>query len=104
MMARGVRRRSVLGQFLTEGAMIGLLGGLGGLLLAWSFCLGLEALQIEMPPPPSLTRGYIAKLLLTPGIVAEALVIAVATTLLASLYPAWKASRMMIVDAIRQNK
>lgn len=104
MMALGIRRRSVLGQFLTEGALIGLLGGLGGLALALLVGLGIDALQIEMPPPPSLTRGYIARVLLTPGIVAEALAIAVVTTMLASLYPAWKASRMVIVDAIRQHK
>ncbi len=104
MMALGIKRRSVLGQFLTEGALIGLLGGLGGLALALLIGLGIDALHIEMPPPPSLTRGYIAKVLLTPGIVAEAMVIAVVTTMLASLYPAWKASRMEIVDAIRQNK
>lgn len=104
MMALGIKRRSVLGQFLTEGALIGLLGGLGGLALAFLIGVGIDALHIEMPPPPSLTRGYIAKVLLTPGIAAEAMVIAVVTTMLASLYPAWKASRMVIVDAIRQNK
>jgi len=104
MMALGIKRRSVLGQFLTEGALIGLLGGLGGLALALLIGVGIDALHIEMPPPPSLTRGYLAKVLLTPAIIAEAMVIAVATTMLASLYPAWKASRMEIVDAIRQNK
>ncbi|MDP2809153.1 MAG: ABC transporter permease [Rhodocyclaceae bacterium] len=103
-MALGIRRRTLLGQFLIEGGLIGLLGGLGGLALAWLIGVGIDALHIEMPPPPSLTRGYVARILLTPGIVGEALLIAVATTTLASLYPAWKASRMVIVDAIRQNK
>ncbi|MEW6513474.1 MAG: ABC transporter permease [Pseudomonadota bacterium] len=104
LMALGIRQSAVMRQFVAEGALIGILGGLGGLALAFLIALGVDALQIEMPPPPSLTRGYIAKVLLTPGIVAEALAIAVATTVLASLYPAWKASRMVIVDAIRQNK
>lgn len=104
MMALGIKRMAVLGQFLTEGAVIGLLGGVGGLLLAGLVSLGFDILQIEMPPPPSLTRGYVAKVLLTPGIVVEALTIAVVTTVLASVYPAWKASRMVIVDAIRLNK
>lgn len=103
-MALGIKRRSLLAQFLIEGGLIGLLGGLGGLALAFLLSLGIDALHIEMPPPPGLTRGYIAKVLLTPGIVGEALLIAIFTTMLASLYPAWKASRMVIVDAIRQNK
>lgn len=103
-MALGIKRRALLGQFLVEGGMIGLLGGVGGLLLAFLIGLGIDILHIEMPPPPGLTRGYIAHVLMTPGIVVESLVIAIATTTLASLYPAWKASRMVIVDAIRQNK
>lgn len=104
LMALGIKRRNVLGQFLIEGGLIGLLGGVGGLVLAFLVGIGVDALHVEMPPPPSLTRGYVAKILLTPAIVAEALFIAVVTTMLASLYPAWKASRMVIVDAIRQNK
>lgn len=104
MMALGLRRRVVLGQFLAEGGLIGVLGGLGGLLLAWLIAVGVDLAQIDMPPPPSLTRGYVARVLLTPTIVAEALLIAVSASIAASLYPAWKASRMVIVDAIRQNK
>jgi len=104
MMALGIRRRAVLTQFLAEGALIGVLGGLAGGLLAWLIAGVLDLLQIEMPPPPSLTRGYVARVLLTPPIVIEAWLISVAATVLASLYPAWKAARMVIVDAIRQNK
>jgi putative ABC transport system permease protein len=103
-MALGIKGRALLGQFLAEGALIGLIGALFGLLLAVISSLILGSLQIEMPPPPGLTRGYIAHILLTPGIVIEGLFIAMATTTLASLYPAWKASRMVIVEAIRHNK
>lgn len=103
-MALGIRRRALLGQFLLEGGLIGLIGGLGGLALAFMFGVGIDWLHIEMPPPPGLTRGYIAHVLLTPGIAIEAMLIAILTTTLASLYPAWKASRMVIVDSIRHNK
>lgn len=103
-MALGINRRSLLGQFVLEGALIGAIGSAVGLLVAIMVALGVDLLQIEMPPPPSLTRGYIAKVLLTPGIVGEAIFISIAATTLASLYPAWKASRMVIVEAIRQNK
>ena len=103
-MALGVRRRALLGQFLLEGGLIGLIGGLGGLALAFLVSAGIDLLHIEMPPPPGLARGYIAHVLLTPGIAIEAMLIAMFTTTLASFYPAWKASRMVIVDSIRHHK
>jgi putative ABC transport system permease protein len=103
-MALGVRRHALLGQFLLEGGLIGLIGGLVGLLLASLIGTGIDLLHIEMPPPPGLTRGYVAHVLLTPAIIIEAVLIAILTTTLASFYPAWKASRMMIVDAIRHSK
>lgn len=103
-MALGVRRRILLGQFLLEGAFIGLLGSLAGLALAVMIGWGIDALHIDMPPPPGLTRGYLAHLVFTPATAVEALLVGLGTTTLASLYPAWRASRMVIVDAIRHNK
>lgn len=103
-MALGVRPRILLGQFLLEGALIGLIGSLAGLALAVIIGWGIDALHIDMPPPPGLARGYLAHLLFTPLTVLEALLVGVGATTLASLYPAWRASRMVIVDAIRHNK
>lgn len=103
-MALGVRPRILLGQFVAEGALIGLLGSLIGLMLAVLLGWVVDALHIDMPPPPGLTRGYLAHLLLTPTVAFESLVVGVGATTLASLYPAWRASRMVIVDAIRHNK
>jgi putative ABC transport system permease protein len=40
----------------------------------------------------------------TPSLVADALALAFVTTLAAGVYPAWKASRMRIVDALRRNR
>lgn len=103
-MALGVRRRFLLRQFLAEGVLIGVFGALAGLALAMLIGAGIGALHIEMPPPPGLTRGYVARVLITMPIVLEAFLVAILTTMLASLYPAWRASRMVIVDAIRYNR
>lgn len=103
-MALGVKRKSLLAQFITEGALIGVFGALAGVVLAMLIGAVIGGLQIEMPPPPGLTRGYIARVQISTPIVVEALLIAVATTVLASLYPSWRASRMVIVDAIRHNR
>lgn len=103
-MALGVRRRALLSQFVAEGALLGLFGAVVGIALAIVIGGLIGVLQIEMPPPPGLTRGYIARVWITWPILAEALLVAVLTTTLASLYPSWRASRMVIVDAIRFNR
>ena len=51
-----------------------------------------------------MARGYTGEILITPDMLLEALALAIITTLIASLYPAWKASRMQIVDALRHNR
>jgi putative ABC transport system permease protein len=103
-MALGVKRRTLLGQFLLEGGTIGFVGGVLGLVLALLIAGVMAMLRVEMPPPPGLTRGYVAHVLLTPPLIVSAPFIAIAITTLASLYPAWKASRMVIIDAIRHNR
>ena len=57
-----------------------------------------------MPPPPGMARGYTAEILVNASLLLNAALLAAGTTLLASLYPAWKASRMIIVDALRFNR
>ena len=101
VMALGNKRASVLRGFLLEGALLGLLGAALGVLVALGLGQLLALAQIEMPPPPTFARSYHAALLITPGMVLETVLIACVTTTLASLYPAWRASRMVIVDAIR---
>lgn len=101
VMALGNKRASVLRGFLLEGALLGLLGAALGVLAALGAGQLLDLAAIEMPPPPTFARSYHAALLVTPAMVLEVLLIAVLTTTLASLYPAWRASRMEIVEAIR---
>jgi len=62
---------------------------------------GITAMALPMPPPPGMASGYLAGIRVTPGIVVDALALAVLTAFLAGLYPAWKASRLEIVDALR---
>ena len=57
-----------------------------------------------MPPPPGMARGFLGQILVVPQLAIDALVLALLTTFLASVMPAWKASRMNIVDALRHNQ
>jgi putative ABC transport system permease protein len=100
-MALGVRRARMLSRFLAEGLFIGMIGGGVGLVLGYSLAAAISKVGIPMPPPPGMARGFVGQILLTPGLVFDALLLSVVTALIASAYPAWKASRMIIADALR---
>lgn len=103
-MALGVRRARILARFLAEGLFIGLIGGAAGVGLGYALAAGISRIGIPMPPPPGMARGYVGQILVTPGLVADALLLAAATALVASAYPAWKASRMVIAEALRHGR
>lgn len=100
-MAVGVTRRRILRMFLVEGAMLGAVGGILGVALGAALAWAISRIGIPMPPPPGQSWGFIAEIMVSTRLSVEAFLLAVGSTLLASVYPAWKASRMVIVDALR---
>jgi len=100
-LALGATRRQILRRFLGEGLFLGVIGGLVGLALGWLLALAISAVGIPMPPPPGMARGFTGAIRVTPALAFDAWLLAVLTTLAASVYPAWRASRLEIVDALR---
>ncbi|MEO8938366.1 MAG: FtsX-like permease family protein [Burkholderiaceae bacterium] len=104
LMAMGARRLRIIQLFIGEGVLLGLVGGLIGLVVAWLLAITISAIGIPMPPPPGRSVGYSAGIRLDWSLAGWAFGLAVGSALLASLYPAWKASRLVVVDALRQNR
>ena len=104
LMAIGLKRRKILQLFVSEGLMLGIIGGLFGVAVGTALAIVISAVGIPMPPPPGMETGYTGEILVTWPLVVGTLLLAVLTTLLGSLYPAWKASSMKIVDALRHNR
>lgn len=103
-MALGIKRRDVLRLFLCEGFLLGCIGGAIGLVLGAVLGHVITLIGIPMPAPPGKTHGYMGGIFVTLTMCAQAFTMAVITTLLASVYPAWRASRMQIVDSLRHNR
>ncbi len=103
-LAIGQRRNVVMRMFVAEGVLIGLAGGVLGVVSGYLLAAVISVIGIPMPPPPGMDSGFTGEILVAPSLAIDALVLAVVTTLLASIAPAWKASRMNIVDALRHNQ
>lgn len=102
LMAIGYRRRKVMQLFVSEGFMIGLSGGLVGMTLGWLLAEFISYIGIPMPPAPGMDHGFTAEIRTTGALLVGGFAVAVVSATLASLYPAWKASRLEIVDALRR--
>lgn len=102
LLALGNRRRQVLQLLVMESAISGLVGGLAGAALGIGLALGISSIGIPMPPPPNSSQGYLAVVRIVPEQVAVALVIGVVATVLASVLPAWRVSRLPVVEALRR--
>lgn len=100
-MAIGVRSRVILLQFLVEGLMLGSIGGVGGLVLGGLIATLASAIGIPMPAAPGMASGFVAGVDMTWANAISAFAIALVTATAAAIYPAWRASRTNIVDALR---
>ena len=87
--ALGARRRTILLQFLIEAVSICLLGGVGGLSVAWALSAAVGALIPSFPLVFSL------------GLVLTGLIISVFTGIFSGFAPAWQASKLDPVVALR---
>lgn len=103
LLAIGLKRKKILQMFATEGILLGLVGGVAGIAIGYVLAELISSIGIPMPPPPGMERGFTGEIRVTAGLLTGAFLIASITTLLAGLYPAWKASRLQIVNALRHN-
>lgn len=102
MRALGNRSSDVLWLVLVEGALMGALGAVIGTLLGSAAAELISYVGIPMPPPPNSNLEYTARIMLVPSVVTGAFSIGLIATVLASLGPAYRVSRLPIVEALRR--
>jgi putative ABC transport system permease protein len=100
-LAMGANRWRVLRNFMFEGISLAIIGGAVGIFVAWLLALLITALGFQMPPPPGMSRAWTVQIHVTPSVIWNTLLVAIPAIILASIYPAWRASSLKIIDALR---
>lgn len=103
MRAVGDNARKIFSLVLVEGALLGLIGAALGVAAGVVLAVAISAVGIPMPPPPNSSVGYTAKIQIVPAVLGSAFLVGWVATVLASIPPAWRVSRIPIVEALRQN-
>lgn len=101
LMALGDNPRQVTLLILTESALLGLLGAVLGMILGCIGAWGISAVGISMPPPPNSNLGYTAQIRLDIVSVLVSCLIGFAATVIAAIFPARRAGRIDVVEALR---
>lgn len=84
----GASSRDIVSQFLLEAALVALLGGIAGAALGW---VGMElATRMQKLPQILVVRPFVAAILLS-----------ILVGVVFGIYPAWKASRLDPIQALR---
>ncbi len=98
LMAMGFLRRDILLIFMVEGFVIGILGAIIGSLLGFGLQEYLESIRLDVEGLVR-TKGFVLDR--SPIFYVYALVFSLFFSLLASLYPSYRASRLNPVDIFR---
>lgn len=101
VMALGGSRRQVILLFLLEALTIGLIGGTAGIIFGSLVTKVVAIIGIPVPPPPGQNVEFVIRPLLLSSSIIFAFILLILSSLLSGIYPAYKASKLRPVDALR---
>lgn len=94
-LALGAGRGRILRQMLTESLLLSLMGGAGGLLLAWAMRNALPRLLSNAWAPPAFSAKF------SWSIFGFAVAVSILTGIVFGLVPAWQASRLQVSAGLK---
>jgi putative ABC transport system permease protein len=104
--ALGMKGRTVLSIFLTEAAIIGILGGIIGVAIGWVLANVVSGIFVEgggilAGNQPIAAGGLSIIPVLTLPLIFGAVGFGVVVAVVFAIYPSWRASKLKPVDALR---
>jgi putative ABC transport system permease protein len=97
--ALGATRRTIVGAILTEGFLQGLLGSALGVFCGYLVAVGV--LKFAQGPVSAFVNVKLGMPVIEPGLVILSILLGVGVTVLAGLLPAWNASKVTPLEALR---
>ncbi len=109
MKALGAKKRTIMGQFLAEAALLGILGGILGIIFGWMLAYSMGQLLPllfsgiggDYNFSMNGMEGFSITPIITPEMIVVAITFAVIVSVIFALYPAWKAAKQDPVKALR---
>jgi len=101
--ALGNRGGRIFRLILSEIFLLGAIGGGAGVLLGGALAAAISAVGIPMPPMPNTNVGYTAHVAFIPAEAVKSLFIGMMGTVGAGIWPARRAVKIGVVEALRHN-
>lgn len=100
--AMGLTRAGIIRMFTIEGLLLGLIGGALGFVVAVVFAAAINHAEIlYMPPMVTIFAKLEVLVTASPGVMVASFASCLLVAVVGAYFPARRASRMMIVDALR---
>ncbi len=99
--AMGATRFEIISLFVSEAFILGLIGSVLGVVFSILLAQGITASEIMMPTPPGSSQTYPIRIFTGSDLLVKNALFGLVIAVISSIYPAVKASRMVITQALR---
>lgn len=101
IMALGTKAKGVMQLFIYEGLCLGGIGGILGIIFGVIVTSLISRIGIPMPAPPGATMPWLSEPKVVFSMLFFSFALSLLTSIISSLYPAYRASQLQIADALR---